>query len=90
MSFIHSLSKTLYPDQGKVTGNGFLNWVRYRFFERWCQLMDQPAFPPVLSGSTVINNASSMEGVAQCTTEVNSNSKMVDYIDCLQAFVLLL
>lgn len=44
-------------------------------------------FPPVLSGTIVIRDVSSTEGVAQCTAEVNSRSKINVYVDYLQTFV---
>ena len=68
----------------------FLNRFRSGFLEPWCYLANQPAFPPVLSGTIVMKDASSTEGVAQCTPEVNSRSKMADRVDQLRAFVLLL
>ena len=57
-------------------------WFHSGFIEPWCHLANQAAIPPVLS---VIKDASSTEGVAQCTTEINCCSKMSDRIDYLQA-----
>lgn len=38
----------------------------------------------------MIKDASLTEGVAQCTTDLNSSSKIADHTDYLQAFVLFL
>lgn len=55
------------------TGNRFHS----EFFEPWCHLVNQPALPSVLSSTTVINNASVMEGIAQSTKELNSGHQLV-------------
>lgn len=72
------------------TGNGSLNRLYSGFLEPWCQLVNQLTFPPVLSKTIVIMDASLTGGIAQCTKEVNSSSQMVDHIDYLWVFVLLL
>ena len=56
--------------------SGSLNRFRSGFLEPWCYLANQPAFPPVLSGTIVMKDASSTEGVAQCTPEVNSSTNL--------------
>ena len=52
----------------------FLNRFRSGFLEPWCYLANQPAFPPVLSGTIVMKDASSTEGVAQCTLNLENDT----------------
>ena len=52
----------------------FLNRFRSGFLEPWCYLVNQPAFPPVLSGTIVMKDASSTEGVAQCTLNLENDT----------------
>ena len=54
--------------------SGFLNRFRSGFLEPWCYLANQPAFPPVLSGTIVMKDASSTEGVAQCTLNLENDT----------------
>lgn len=53
----------------------------------WCQLANQAVFPPAWSRIIVFKDASSTEGIAQCTREVKSNIKVADCINNLWAFV---
>lgn len=57
-------------------GNEFLS----QFHSGFINFNNQPVFSPVLRRITVIN-ASSAEGVAHCTMEVNSRGKMGGRID---------
>lgn len=50
--------------------------------------MNQPTFLSVLSEIIVIKDASTTEDVVQHKTDTNKNSKLADWIDYLQAFVL--
>lgn len=59
-SFVHCLSAEYTTSDSPFPPNQL--W----FLEPWCYLVNQPEFPPVLSRTTVVRDAS-VEGVAQCT-----------------------
>lgn len=79
-------TNTTFPQ----TQDRFLNLFLPDSLNVDCQLANQLSFLPVLCGTTVMNDGSSMKGVVQCKTELNSSSRTADSIDCLQAFLLLL
>lgn len=68
-------------------GTGFLNRFHSGFLEPWCRPVNQPAFPPGLSGTTVIEGVSSTECITQCTTAVATWQITWAFVLLLQIFV---
>lgn len=69
--------------------NGILNMFHSGFIKPWCKLANCSAVFTRFERTTVIMDTSSMEGIGQCITKVNSSSLMVGHNVCLQVLVLL-